>query len=202
MQQLSTWINDRPGLYEKAQWVANLFRTHPPLLLDVLATDDCDSILEIGCGTGALVDHLAPAVAYAGLDSNPRFIEYARKRRRGTWARADATQEMPDLGRAFHTVVFLGVLHHLTDDEVLAVWARARPLAERRVVVMEPYRPDSPDLRWRIYAALEQGAHVRTADQWRALFTRMGLAVEKEQLITMALPISRKIVSALTFRPV
>lgn len=200
MHLLSAWINERPALYERAQRAANFFRTLPRALLDLMPQGGCDSVLEIGCGTGELVDHLAPTVTYTGVDRNARFVAYARETRRGTWVEADVTRAMPALGRAFHTVVFLGVLHHLDDDEVIAMWTHVRPFAEQRVIVMEPYRPDRPDLRYSVYAAIEQGAHVRTPAQWRALFARMGLVVDQEQLITMALPISRKIVCALSVR--
>ncbi len=38
------------------------------------------SLLDLGCGTGALVGHLAPGVAYLGVDISPTAIEAARAR--------------------------------------------------------------------------------------------------------------------------
>lgn len=40
-----------------------------------------NSVLEIGCGNGAMINHLAPfAKSAVGIDISPRLLEYARKR--------------------------------------------------------------------------------------------------------------------------
>lgn len=38
------------------------------------------SILDLGCGTAALVEHLAPGISYLGVDISPTAIETARAR--------------------------------------------------------------------------------------------------------------------------
>ena len=38
------------------------------------------SVLDLGCGTGPLVAHLAPGIAYLGMDISPTAIETARAR--------------------------------------------------------------------------------------------------------------------------
>ena len=198
MSPVLDWIYRHPALYEVLQKAANLTaRCHPPELLRILGEQPCDSVLDVGCGTGEIADSLGPAVSYVGIDSNEAFIRHARSHRRGRMVCADVTRQIPDLGRTFHTALFLGVLHHLDDAEVLQAWARVRPLVTSRVVIMEPCRPEKPDLRYALYALLEQGRFVRTPQGWLELFGRMGLNASETGLVTMRNLFSRKIVCCL-----
>lgn len=78
-------------------------------------------ILDIGCGTGVILDHLPEDVEYVGYDLNPRYIALAQKRhgRRGQFicARVDEMPSGTEEDNLFDLVLAMGILHHLDDDE-------------------------------------------------------------------------------------
>ncbi|MCQ0969587.1 nodulation S family protein [Paracoccus sp. TK19116] len=63
---------DFDGVYEQAKFAATA---------DALSRDAYDAGFEIGCGNGALAQHLAPRCGrYVGMDAVERAIEAARRR--------------------------------------------------------------------------------------------------------------------------
>src|SRR5712691_7069867 len=80
--------------------------------------------LDLGCGPGAFAD-LFESGDYVGADLNARYIDHARRSRRGTFVVGDARKlELPN-GR-FDQILIFGLLHHLSDDDVRAVLREAR----------------------------------------------------------------------------
>ena len=83
------------------------------------------SIMDIGCGTGTLVEYLKPR-EYLGVDLNPDFIKLARKK----YPQYDfkvlniVTQKFPD--RKFKYLFIMNVLHHLTDEQIAKMFAKIR----------------------------------------------------------------------------
>ncbi len=78
-------------------------------------------ILDIGCGTGWILDYLPRDIHYTGYDLNPNYIADAQKQHgdRATFFCADITSEsVPHIESAgFDIVLALGLLHHLNDRE-------------------------------------------------------------------------------------
>lgn len=48
------------------------------VLAEMVAGRGCEDVLDVGCGIGALVPHLAPLCYYTGIDINPRMVAAAR----------------------------------------------------------------------------------------------------------------------------
>ena len=136
-------------------------------------------ILDVGCGTGAILDFLPETVAYVGFDVAPRYIE-AAQRAYGARARffcasvSDAAPLMTGTD-PFDVAVLLGVLHHLNDGEIVKLMDDIGVLLKPGGVLVtgaDPFwAPGQPWLE-RFVAAHDRGAHVRTIDAYRALIGR------------------------------
>lgn len=92
-----------------------------------------DRLLDIGCGTGAVVPYLPDDVVLLGIDISEPYIAAARERygKRGEFRVADASDLSLDLGEPYDIAYASGVLHHVPD-------VPARRLVEGALARLEP----------------------------------------------------------------
>ena len=169
------------------------------LAAEVLQVSDGDRILDIGCGTADIVEHL-PDVDYLGFDSSERYVEAARQRfgDRGRFVTA-VPSEVDDVFGDRTLVTAIGVLHHLDDDtahEALELAAAAlRPGGS--FVSVDPTLTDGQHPVARFLIQRDRGQFVRTPDQMRTLigghFDAISIEVRHDMLRT---PYSHVIVRA------
>jgi SAM-dependent methyltransferase len=143
---------------------------------------DGERLLDIGCGTADVLDHLPSGVDYVGFDLNPRYIEVARQRRghRGRFycERVDAEHRFDD--HTFDVVLALGVLHHLDDDEAVELFrlaARCLRPGGRLVTIDGCYRDGQPAIA-RYLLSRDRGRNVRTEPGYTELASRVFGRVE------------------------
>ena len=72
-------------------------------------------ILDIGCGTGAMSQRMAPWGEVTSADFSPIALEYCRRRQLTRLREADA-MNLPFSNDSFDVVVALDILEHLPDD--------------------------------------------------------------------------------------
>lgn len=140
---------------------------------DVLALQGGETIIDMGCGTGTILDLLPANVRYTGLDINAAYIESGRKRyprARFIAGSLDDWSKDQTLGDAD---LFLcnGVLHHLDDGEVNQTFSLAKRTLKPngRLVFFEPCY-----LRWqsaasRFFMSKDRGQGIRTERRWKEL---------------------------------
>jgi 2-polyprenyl-3-methyl-5-hydroxy-6-metoxy-1,4-benzoquinol methylase len=159
-------------------------------------------LLDIGCGTGALLDDLPDGIEYTGFDVNAAYIDAARRRygARGHFFCARVGEEATDLGvQPYDFVVAKGLLHHISDEDAhdLLVVAR-RLLAPNGVFVSsDNVFYDGQPLISRALTALDRGERVRTPHGYRALVSPHFSRLET-QLVTdmLAFPYAHFIMRA------
>lgn len=121
-----------PSVYELYQSLVGTRRARDRIFYTYARLPEGCKLLDIGCGSGELLDYLPEHVQYTGVDINPRYIELARKKygERGRFELIDVNA-MESLGlpkASFDIVVLYGVLHHLSDSEVRRVLSFARTM--------------------------------------------------------------------------
>lgn len=129
-------------------------------------------ILDLGCGTGSLLDFVPSDVHYVGFDANPAYIESALRRfgTRGQF-RCASVGEMPEDNEEFDLAVALAVLHHLDDDRAHALLAHAaRALRPGGAFVsIDATLHEGQGWVSRMLARADRGGCVRTPAAYRAL---------------------------------
>lgn len=153
-------------VYRLAQRAVGATRFREVIATQLAGLAPGERVLDVGCGTADILDHLPRGVVYVGYDTNPRYIESAR-RRFGTRAEFyDAIERIPDLAKTFDLVMAIGVLHHLSDSAVREL-ARAAHGALRdggRFLTIDPTLVPGQSRIARLMIRNDRGRHVRSPD--------------------------------------
>lgn len=166
------WVLDWPVAYEGLQKALGANATRVRIVREVLAVKAGERILDVGCGTGTLLEHL-PAVDYVGIDYSEAYIQAAQKRfgSRGTFIATDV-KNLPQTGHSGFDLAFaIGLLHHLDDAAARALLADVRRCLKPggRFVALDPLieSPQNPIARF--LARADRGRFVRTLEGYEAL---------------------------------
>jgi SAM-dependent methyltransferase len=130
-------------------------------------------VLDVGCGTAKILDHLPPC-KYVGIDFSDRYLESARRRYgdRATFVRSEASgASFEAWAGQFDRLIMLGLLHHLDDAAVVALFrSAAAALAEGgRVITADPTISPETHPIGRFLAARDRGRNVRPPSGYVAL---------------------------------
>lgn len=123
------------------------------------------TVLDIGCGPADILDYLPP-VKYYGFDISDVYIKTAQEKYKeyGNFFFKELTKD--DLGSlpTFDYVLCIGLLHHLTDDEVrntIALSKLALKPGGKLITLDGCFAPGQNPLA-KLILSLDRGQHVRT----------------------------------------
>lgn len=143
-----------------------------------------DFILDVGCGT-AEIRLFLPDVEYYGFDPSARYIDAAKSRLRDarkTGTLVHAMLDEVELSRLpkFDIVLVSGVLHHMSDDEVIRLAELAKSALKEggRLVTIDPCLIDSQSFIARYLVSHDRGMHVRDVDGYRSVVSPVFSSVE------------------------
>lgn len=109
----------------------------------LLRPSSADTVLDVGCGSGVVADHIASTGARViGLDANPAAIEFASSQfvRPNLEFLTGFAHELPYEDGSFTKVVFMEVLEHIARSDAIAVMGTLRRLlsGRGRILVTTP----------------------------------------------------------------
>jgi SAM-dependent methyltransferase len=166
-----------PILYDFLQNALGAQSSRRKIVRDHFRPKKDQSLLDIGCGTGEIAPHLPPGVAYRGIDLSPSYIASARQRygHLGHFEVADASEPLPFSTQKFDLVTCIGLMHHLDDDESVALFNSVRRLLQPRgrLVTVDPTFVDGQHLIAREIAKRDRGRNVRRPEGYEALARRV-----------------------------
>jgi SAM-dependent methyltransferase len=127
------------------------------------------SILDLGCGTGAMAGNFRPE-GYVGVDLNPRYVSRARATKsRYRFEVADG-RSLPFTDGSFDAVLISGVIHHLDGDSARSVLEESRRVLVPRkgVLVMIEAVPARNRWNWigRVIRRLDEGDFIRPPEHY------------------------------------
>ena len=180
---------DSAALYERVQRLLGSESARRRYVRDFLRPRPGMKVLDIGCGTGAILEHLPADVDYVGYDLNPRYVEAARRRYAGRGRFFCArVEEEPDAPGGFDLVLATAVLHHLDDAAAdrLVASAHRGLRAGGCLVTLDPVVHPGQSAVARLLIALDRGRRVRTPQGYRDLVAGRFAAVEEHLLTDLA----------------
>ena len=134
--------SDHAGIYEMCK------DDYPPIL-EELKKDNFEDLLDVGCGTGPMVELLAsefPDKRYTGLDLTPRMIEVANAKgiENARFIVGDA-EDLPFDDASFDAVICANSFHHYPNPQMFFDGV-ARVLRPGGMLVLRDYTAPAPIL--------------------------------------------------------
>jgi SAM-dependent methyltransferase len=177
MTQLTTGLRSilsSPAIYELLQVAMGAKSGREDFVHKDLRLTGGESIVDVGCGPAALLAHLPETVSYVGFDPSEAYVVAARNRYgnrakfiHGVFGHEEATANKS----RFDVAILSGVLHHLSDHEVVDTLTNLattiRP--HGKVVTLDPTFVPKQNPVARLLIANDRGRNVRTPEQYLAL---------------------------------
>jgi len=140
-----------------------------------------DKILDIGCGTGTILDFLPP-VEYWGFDLNVDYIAFANARfpHRGKFFCARVSKDTIPEQNMFDIVMACGIFHHLSDIEAMEMFELAHTVLKpggRFITFDGVYTRDQSYIA-RLILSNDRGKFVRTEEQYLTIVQKYFADVE------------------------
>ena len=165
-----------PWLYDLAQYVMRGTRYRKILAETHLKVESGDRVLDIGCGTGAMLECLpetVPPVEYVGFDMSPNYLAAARKTYggRGEFYPLELTpRTVADFGK-FDRVLAIGLVHHLDDAAAINLFTLAQRALRHggKMITLDGVFTDSQSRLVKRLLQSDRGQHVRSESAYRAL---------------------------------
>jgi SAM-dependent methyltransferase len=168
-------------VYRFAQRLIGSQETARRVREEVVRSTPQDVVVDIGCGTSDLADHIAFST-YTGFDPNPSYVTAAANRLEPRFGdRVDVFQGsigeidlMTKLPQSADIAMAIGVLHHLNDEDADELLRLAASLVATggRFVSLDPAYSTGQHRLARFLASRDRGQHVRTVDSVEALVRR------------------------------
>ncbi len=132
-------------------------------------------ILDLGCGTANILEHIHDEKEYIGIDFSEKYIEDAKKRfanrKTSKFYTIDLNEYSKTATEKFDIVLMIGVLHHISDDEAeQALCSIKRLMADGGVFIShDPCYTKKMNPIARLMCMFDRGKYVRYADDYITL---------------------------------
>lgn len=162
-----------PWAYDATQRLLGVARYRRALVRDHFDLFAGARVLDIGCGTGELLEALPGPIDYLGVDLSPAYIDRAQRRAdpRARFVCTDVDDLEPGDSGPFDRIIGTGLLHHLDDAQAQRLLARAsRALAPNGFLLMvDPTLVQPQSAFARALIVRDRGRNVRSPAGYAAL---------------------------------
>ena len=160
-------------VYDIAMHFLGPHRTSEYIARQINASVD-DRVLDIGCGTSTILRYLPP-VYYLGIDSNPKYISQARDSfgMSGDFQCKSVDDFTIESTQKFDRILLIGVLHHLTDQQILSLMPKIKDLLSvgGQLITYDGVFLPKQNLIARLFLKIDRGRHVRTEEAYLSLIS-------------------------------
>ncbi len=167
---------DSAYLFNLLEKIAGVGLVRKRVVKEFVAPFDGASVLDIGCGTGVILDYLPNNIDYVGFDISYKYIKYAKNKykKQGEFYCASITDNINSLSESsFDFVISFGVIHHLSDEDAIILIKKAKNyLKEGGVfITIDPVYVDNQSTFSKLLIDNDRGEYVRGIDGYMSLFS-------------------------------
>ena len=125
-----------PLIYDFAIWLNDPTHLIPKTIVKSI---EGNSILDLGCGSGALLSYIPKNYMYTGLDLNKKFLSFAQKKGRGQFFCRDILGDLSNFKA--DTVILSDILHHVTPNQQMLL-DNALGCAQKKIIISDCYEKE------------------------------------------------------------
>ena len=166
-----------PYLFNLFETVVGVGAARKRLVNNFIIPFDGASILDIGCGTGVIIDYLPDNIKYVGFDLSSKYIDYAKNKykKQGKFYCEDINKISNLQPNTFDFVVSIGVIHHLNNNEAITLLNKAKKYLKPGGVLttMYPIFIKNQSRISRFMMNNDRGDYIRNIGGYRELFSRV-----------------------------
>jgi 2-polyprenyl-3-methyl-5-hydroxy-6-metoxy-1,4-benzoquinol methylase len=182
LQRFTEFVLANHSLYRTFRRLTGSDRVNREFVERYVRPQSGETILDLGCGPGDVCE-LMSAVKYIGVDFSEGYIAAARKRfgNRATFLCGDLNDVARERFGTLDTVIAMGVIHHLSDPEVIGVLQTVRTLLRPggRFISYDPCFTEAqhPIARW--IHRHDRGQFVRFDKQYEDLICQVFVSYKR-----------------------
>jgi len=184
-------ILEIPFFYEMSQIVGGGDNVRKRIVKEYIKPFDGASVLDIGCGTGKMLDFLPQGIDYYGYDFNKKNIELAQKRYKdkGKFFLARVNDNPEFHQKKFDFVFAITVLHHLYDEEADRLISSAHSFLKPKgiFISLDPVYLEKQSPIARFIISKDRGQMVRYPEGYSAIikkrFSRLKTIVRNDMFL-------------------
>jgi len=176
---------DSALLYSFLQRLLGAKRARRVFAKDFVRAESGQRILDIGCGTASLLEHLPEDIEYVGCDLNPNYVARATKlhgHRAEFWVADARALHRSELKGPFDRVLLVALLHHLDNSQAESLLGQAAQLLapQGKLVTIDSVLVDDQPWLARFLIEQDRGARARTAGAYLRLLRQHFSSVRHE----------------------
>jgi SAM-dependent methyltransferase len=173
-------------VYQAFQRSGGFFGARLKSLERYLKINDGETIVDVGCGPGYLLDHLPTSCRYYGFDTDKGYIEHARAKNapNAEFHLGIFDEEAASRVKPADVILMTGLLHHLTDEEARALLSVSMETLRPggRLLTLDGCYRSGQSLFKKKLLDWDRGEYVRAERGYRELFpSQMALEVHIDE---------------------
>ena len=178
--KFSDFLLDNPTLFNNIRFfLAGDQKNTKKFVYDNIKKYKCNSVYDLGCGTGDFSEACPKNIKYLGTDISPKYIMYAKNKYKTKTRKFRIEDSLKNTKISkYDAVLLISMLHHFSDQEVNNILLTAKKRA-KKIVIIADIIPNPPNLFKMLLAKLDRGKYVRLEKDKIKLINKHFTIVEK-----------------------
>lgn len=176
-------IFDNPFIYNLSQNLLGKDKLYKHIK-DIIVKVNPSLVIELGCGTGAMLKYLDKNISYIGIDNNKNYFKYIKKKDLNHITflfihERDITTDFDSLFSKYDDkkcILINGVLHHLDNNQDIKVINNCKKIMKKGdlLLIIEPIS-DQKNIIGKILTKLDRGKFIRSSNDSINMFILQGI---------------------------
>ena len=176
MPQITTGIKSilsHSEVYNAFQRLLGSHRARDIIVSQYITPKSSDKVLDIGCGTAEILNHLPDNIQYTGFDLSKKYIISAQNKHKSNaiFYAKPLTETTLNHNNCFDIVIAIGLVHHLDDHEVIDLFKIAKQALNKSGIFfsVDPCYITGQSLISKLFVNLDRGKNIRKHDDYKQL---------------------------------